>query len=384
MLEFLLLFFIFIGEAGLAAIVYLAGDFTNYPELIFFSVYFLQFLASGIQGGISDHSCRRISLVVGFCAILLGQIFFLLAFKHRYFIALTIILYGLLGNVTPIARAALIDTEFKDDFRLSVGLSTVAIALGWVSMMYASYYLTPFVICLFLTVLCFLCGLLSLLVKDKADLEPYIGPHSLFKSLIDEMKHLGSLLKDSWVRWGLGGYLTAEVAFYQIFARGEAEVNNPNVRFIIVTWVLGYCAGVLLQNWLIPKNKDKEGMISGVTISAISMMVLIVITLFNYPNIYLKASTNILFALGFGFFVPCLFSMVSKKYGIHLQGKIYGLIDADDSLALMIAVGVIYFSKEIRTSYTLLISFFLTLITLYLFILTIRSINNKKKTIERN
>ena len=161
MTEFLLLLFIFVGELGLAAIVYLAGVFTDYPKAVFFAVYGLQFFASTIQGGMSDYFCRKKSLIVGFVAICLGQLFFLLAFKHGYFLVLTVLLYGFLGNITPIARAALVDTGFKNDFRTSVGLSTIAIAVGWVAMMYAAYYLSPFFACSLVSFICFISVFLS-------------------------------------------------------------------------------------------------------------------------------------------------------------------------------------------------------------------------------
>lgn len=85
----------------------------------------------------------------------LGQVFFLLAFKHDFMLFGAVALYGFFGNITPIARAALADTELRDNFRFSVGLSTIAIALGWVLMPFASYYMQPFIGCILVTALCF-------------------------------------------------------------------------------------------------------------------------------------------------------------------------------------------------------------------------------------
>lgn len=395
--EFLLLFFIFVGELGLAAVVYLASAITaKHAFLVFFSVYFLQFLTSTIQGGISDHSLRRISLIIAFSAVSLAQIFFLLAFRHDFMLIGAVVLYGFLGNITPIARAALVDTELKRDFRLSVGLSTIAIAVGWVTMMMTAFYFSssPIVACILVTVLCFSCNFLVFRIDDKEDKNKVkIYPYKTFKlkyiwnfakKIPHIIKHefslIASLCKHPEVRWGLGGYLAAETAFYLIFARGKGQLNNPEVFFIVFTWVIGYIFGASSQTWIFPKNKEKSGLWWGASISISAMLFLIALTLLGVENRWILGFVNALFAFGFGFFVPCLFALVSKKYPVHLQGKVYGLVDAVDSLGLIIAVTINHIPHGFSIVNLMVFSLILTLLALFCFFMTARTSGKKRRS----
>ncbi len=368
MTEFLLLFFVFVGELGLAAVVYLASAITKeYAVAVFFAVYFLQFITSTIQGGVSDYSLRKKSLLAAFNAVLIGQIFFLLAFRHHFMLIGAIALYGFLGNITPIARAALADTELRGNFRLSVGLSTIAIALGWVLMAFASYYMPSLIGCILVTVLCFACNFLVRYIKDPED-KPIPKPFSVK----NEIFIIASLFKHSEIIWGLCGYFIAEIAFYQIFARGKGQVNDPQVRFIVTTWVMGYVLGAVLQHFIFHKGKEKSGIVWGGCISVTAMLSLIIFTIFGVKSKTLLAITNSSFALGFGFFIPCIFSIVSQRYKPHLQGKIYGLVDAVDSLALMIAVAINHTPSKFSLTTLMVTSLILATLALFCFFMTMK------------
>lgn len=375
MVEVILLFLVFIGEVGLAAIVYLAENFTEYPSAIFFSVYFLQFISCSVQAGISDHGCRKTSLVFGLSAICLAQIFFLLAFKYSWMIIFTILLYGFFGNITPIARAGLNDTRLKNNFRLSIGLSTVAIALGWVLTMFTAYYLPGFVACLIVTSLCAFSIFIAFFIKDSAD----YATKKISFSFTEEIASIYSLIKHKSMAWCLLGYFFAEVAFYQIFIRGEGHLDDSEVRLMIYTWVFGYCIGVFLQKIFIRRN-EKLGVLVGSIFSLVTMVLLTIFAFFDFKNLYAITMINMLFSCGFGFFIPCLFSMISKKYGFHLQGKLYGLIDAVDSLAIIIAVSIISFSDwfVIHAGAMMFSSFVYLLFSLFCFLSSIKEINKMK------
>lgn len=371
MTEFLLLFFVFVGELGLAGVVYFAkAVLPEYTVAVFFAIYGLQFMTATIQGGISDHSVRKKSLFVAFNAVLLGQVFFLLAFKQPLMLLGAVILYGFLGNITPIARAALADTALRKNFRLSVALSTIAIAIGWILMACAAYYVSPFASCLLVSALCFLCNFLVCYVNDPEDKKA----QSSF-SIKKEISLILSLLKHPEIFWGLIGYLIAEIGFYQIFARGKGEINDPLVTFIITTWVIGYVLGAVIQHFIFRKGKEESGILWGGSISIFAMIFLIVFSKFEAQSTPLLAVTNALFSLGFGFFVPCLFAMVFQKYRVHLQGKIYGLVDAVDSLALMIAIAVHHYMLA-RFSLTILMStsLFFSVLALLCFFKTIKCV----------
>jgi len=371
MTELLLLFFVFVGELGLAAVIYLADAISkDYSIWVFFCVYFLQFITSTIQGGISDHFLRKKSLFISFNAVLVGQLFFLLSFKHHYMILGAIASYGFLGNITPIARAALADTELRGNFRLSVGLSTIAIATGWVLMSFASYYLPPFLGCILVTILCLICNFLVRYIKDPED-KIF---HKNF-SLKGEFLLIKSLFKHSEISWGLTGYLIAEIAFYQIFARGKGQIYDSKEIFIVITWVLGYIIGAVMQHFIFREGKEKSGIKYGAWISIVSMALLLIFTMNDFGSRILLAIPNIFFALGFGFFIPCLFSIVSQRYEPHLQGKIYGLVDAVDSLALMIAVAINHIPSGVSVTSLMISSLILITFALFHFHMTFRKSN---------
>jgi MFS family permease len=337
MLELLLLFIVFLGEAGLAQIIYLARGFIDKPVLVFFLLYILQLVFATFQGGISDYYCRRKSLIFGLGAILLGQLFFFMAFKWGLWcLVVTIVLYGVTGNITPIARAALMDTELKKDFRMSVGFSTIAIALGWIGMMIAAYFFQPVVVTWTVTILA-LVGMSAVVFwfRDPRDLKKLNEKFTLHH----EFKRIGQVVKHRWFFYSLVGYFIAEVAFYQIFCFDEGNLANPDVRYVISTWVIGYCIGAVVQ--IFGVKDDRFGIMSGAYISLFSIFLLILFDLFHVEKSFIVTVFNFLFAFGFGFFVPCLFAFAAKRFNPNLQGKMYGLIDATDALGILCGVGMI-------------------------------------------
>ena len=377
MTELFLLFFIYVGEIGLAALIYLAAAVSPHPDLIFFSVYFLQTIFSVVQGGMSDRSCRRKHLLIGFIAIVIAQIFFLFAFTYSWLMLFTVLLYGIFGNVVPISRAAMIDTKLKEDFRLSIGLATVAIALGWFSMMYAVHYCHPLTVCWIVTLVSALAIVLLYFVKDWSRHEEPFWNFEFRKGLKEDFSLLTSLFRHPWVAWAMSGYFVAEIAFYQVFAKKKAGIGDPSVRFVIMTWVVGYCLGVFLQGCIVSDKKEKYGVIAGSAISLLAMIGLIALLMGGYENFYMLTGTNAGFALGFGVFIPCLFSLISKEYGLQVQGKIHGLIDAVDSLALSITAGIIYLAREHPVEYLHMYSLIFIILAIYCFVMTIKRLKRR-------
>lgn len=369
MVEALLLFFVFLGEAGLAQIIYLSRNFIEEPVIIFFCLYALQLFFATFQAGASDHYCRRKSLIFALVIILIAQGFFFFTFKGDVWpIFVTVFLYGALGNITPIARAALVDTELKKDFRLSIGLSTVAIALGWIAMLIAAHFLKPIQVCSIVTIMAII-GLAFLIwfFKDPRDLKHMKGGFSL----LQEVKGISKLVKHKWFFFGLMGYFVAEVAFYQIFCFDEGNLSNPDVRFIVTTWVIGYCIGVLVQTFGI-KN-ERFGIMSGSYISIFSILLLVLFNLLNIRGGFMITLFNFLFSFGFGFFVPCVFAFASKRFSPHLQGKLYGLIDATDALGILCGVGLILFCKDFGKDFLILSSGLLILVACSFFRSSLKS-----------
>jgi hypothetical protein len=234
--------------------------------------------------------------------------------------------------------------------------------LGWIAMLIAAHFLKPMQVCIIVTSLA-LVGLAFLIwfFKDPRDLNKMKEKFTLKH----ELHGILQLVKHKWFFFGLAGYFIAEVAFYQIFCYDEGNLANPDVRFVITTWVVGYCAGVLVQ--IFGVKDERFGIMSGSYISIISIILLIIFNLLDIRGSFLVTVFNFLFSFGFGFFVPCLFAFASKRFRPHLQGKMYGLIDATDALGILCGVGLILFSGELGKDFLILTSGLLILVACGLF-----------------
>jgi len=368
----LLLSLIAIDEASNSVV--LKASEQSYSKVVAYSSLFvfmiLQFIAAPIQSAISDFWCRRKSLYIAMGSTVISS--FLLSF----FPYLVLIVKGLIGNVVPIARAGVADENLRD-FRSSIGLTTVAISLGYLiirelSDLFGSRYLYLGVASLGLITLFFL-----YFYKDERDIE-YRSPRVLQNaSLTIKIKaSLVELYRDFLSKPfffnSLLAYFFFEMAFYCLFLT-NIELGIESFKHIPYLMVLGYFLGVILL-WsytFTMKTKNGEGdkiyIVIGIVISLFALILFIF-----YKKLALVAT---IFAFGFGFFVPALFSRISYRRrtieGIiasHEQGKIYGLIDSADSLAFILSILIINIFEISKLHFYFFISFTFYLLGVYNYI----------------
>ncbi len=381
-LVFLLLYFIFVDETSTTSLVKLSSSVLSSQSTeqikselwIIFPLFGLQIIFSVLQAGFSDYYFRRKSLLFATIAILMSLIMLKIStFYGIWFLLTGVVIKGIAGNVTPIARAGLADTTHYKNFRFTLALSICAIALGsWVPV-YVAPSLPSSVYYIF--VLLLVCIAVFLLLThsfaDEEDIPPKNATSDKVvvqkgSSFFKAIKHIPHLIKDEshviFFKYlnnkefvlGLFSYLFPEIAFYQIFFRLEVFQDYSYFKNLPVELGLGYFVGTAILNFL--KYKNKTNIIIGVSISFFSISIL---TSASYLDLYSKLMQSFLFgcfSIGFAIFIPSLFSGISQKKPVHEQGKIYGLVDSTDTLASILSFTLVITLKKLSKSLILLTS----------------------------
>lgn len=311
-----------------------------------------QIIFSPLQAGFSDFSSRKRSLIFAFLITFISLLFLPFNSKSTYFIYFLFIaslLKGIGGNIVPIARAGLAES-IKHNFRFAIGLSTSAIAAGYIFIKILSQHLDSFYVPVILIVTMPI--ILFFLIRfylDKHDADPTDKPATFTKAMIKDMKAIyNDFLKDKIFFLSASSYYFWEVSFYLVFIK-DVELRSSDFKNFSLTMCAGYLFGVVLLRF-ISRWHDQHVLKLGYRISIISI-ILIFIAAFSgisLLNQFAPISGYFVYSLGFGFFVPCLFSMVSKIRQPHEQGKIYGLIDSVDTVAFITAMLIDVFVTDFK------------------------------------
>lgn len=302
-----------------------------------------------LQATISDLFCRRKSLITsllatGFCLFL-----YLLTVKlsSGFLLVVTVIFLGVLGNVVPIAWAALADISSLRSFRFTLTLSIFSIAVG----AYGALIVEP--ILSFKTF--FVVNLISLSVgifgsfffKDiKADLKNKRSV-KIMKGLWNEIVHLKVLLSRPLNLLAFASFFFSEVAFYQIFFRVEALHNNYSLNSAVpYTVAIGYSIGSWIMK--IVHTNERQVAFHGIAFIIISMLLT---SIFAISNILTATLFAILFTtlnIGVAIFTPSIFALISPVNQPHEQGKIFGLLDSVESCATLLSFAFIFLLRNIQ------------------------------------
>lgn len=353
--KILLLLLISIGldEAFNSAILEASSGQNQLSKALISIVLFgSQIIFSPIQAGFSDFSSRRKGLILAFSISLVSLLFLPFNSKSTYFIYFLFVasfLKGTGGNILPIARAGLADS-IRHNFRVAIGFSTSAIAAGYVfikviSETLDSFYAPVLLIALIPVILFYIFRIYT----DRHDSDVSNRPTSFIKAMIIDIKSLyRDFLRDKIFFLSISSYFFWEVSFYLVFIK-DVELRSSDFQNFSLMMCMGYLMGVLLLK-LISKWHDQRVLKLGYRISIISI-ILIFLALGSGITLFAKFAPifgYFIYSLGFGFIVPCLFSMVSKLRKPHEQGKIYGLIDSIDTIAFTAALLIDVYTTNFR------------------------------------
>lgn len=293
----------------------------------------LQVVFAPLQAGLSDFYCRKGSII--FCLICITMSIFIssLYTYRKDLLILSALLFGIAGNLIPISRAGLLDLIFPHhNFRFFIGLSTVAIAAGYcLSAIFFRLFPTYFILLLILIGLVVGIAVAYFYFIDIKDTDSLTAKIEF--SLSQEVYALwNDFLKKPIFLLPLLTYFFIEVAFYEMFFDYTAT-SPESFLYSVILMCLGYMVGAFI---LRTSTKDDEVWIRIGLFCSFLSLVLFTCTPTD-TTLYLRLIFFILFSMGYGLFIPCLFSLLSKHEPAHNQGKIYGLVDSFDAAALLIA-----------------------------------------------
>lgn len=335
-------------------------------SIFYISFLLLQIIASPLQAGFSDFYCRKKSLIasLSFSVISLVFSFFYLEGFFSQILVLSIALFmkSCLGNTLPLAWAGIADINNRN-YRLSLGLSTSTIAIGYLTLIGIDSFFEKkqavFVVFVLYIILIPIVAkyFLDLVdrkkVRDLVFTEAYFEKYkkkyyisNFFKLVFAESRNIKErFLKCSKFRIGLfGTFLPLEISFYSSHALG-VDFAIKKFKIITISMIIGYICGVLMLKFY-EKEDDEAMMYRGYMISISSFLpIFLSSVLFSATELrWIITFFYFIYSFGVAFIVPSLFAILSKEREVHEQGKIYGLIESTDTIALLIALlfGVFY------------------------------------------
>lgn len=360
----LLILSIFIVQINSSVIIYHLSSISAFYLLWAVLYHIISFFFTIPQSSLSDNYGRKKLLLIACFVVLISSVyvFIITLIKKNYFdlslmqsfsifFPMCLIL-GMAGNANPIARAAIGDLKLHD-FRTAMGWATTIIGFGWITGVFLGFILPPLGV---LLITIFLQLINFILLKKHLSLPE--NPQSVIIH-----KKIFSLAVKSPYKWYRGvffisggafaifAYLFSEITFYQIYSLNE-NVINFNLKVVGILMAFGYAFGVLVQ-W-ITFISDKKAIRYGISISFISL-ILLLFCKYLFDNNTVTVTDNIhssidgflefFFAFGFGFTVPTLFCFMAKKQSDNL-GKLFGIIDATDTFALMISYTTLFLGTK--------------------------------------
>ena len=338
----LLLIAIGLDEAYNSSIIESSGNFSQLTKALISTLLFgAQVIFSPIQAGISDFRSRKKGLIIAFFVTSISLSLLLCDSKSRYFISFLIIaacLKGIGGNIIPISRAVLADS-IKHNFRFAIGLTTSSIAAGYIFIAVISQFFNSFYVPMELLITTLVVLILILIFfLDRFDSIAQVANRSLRIEIIENVKSIyEDFLKDKIFFMSSLSYYFWEVSFYLVFIK-DVELRSKNFENFSIPMCVGYLLGVLSLK-LINKWHDQHVLRFGYRISTVSVITIFIASIFGVQySYYVSILAYVVFSFGYGFFIPCLFSMISKVRQPHEQGKIYGLIDSVDTIAFATAL----------------------------------------------
>ncbi len=324
-----------VDSAGYIANIFLV---TSIPCALFFA-------------SLSDFHCRRNIMIFTLAFLLISGIF-LLIFQETNnvwiaYAALACKATG--GNVTPIALAALATIISPKKFTISLAIAICAYSVGsWTPIfLRSSKNLTIVVVGLIA-----LCSFIAFKWFKEQKFDGFkfknntLHLRSFFNFAFKDLKLICLFCVNRAVILVLLGFICSEIAFYQLLLRGEILVQDYFYSSLALKVGLGYYVGTGILYLL--QKKDVQDMYCvkiGLLMAIFSTVALSFVNYFKVDNTFICDIFILSFSSGFALLTPTMFSMLSKVSKLDEQGKIYGLLDAADTIGVIIAVKYIKSSK---------------------------------------
>ena len=368
--------FIFVYNLIKSGIVLVLPSIIKEEAVYFFFITFaLQAVCSPLQGAISDHYCRKKSLLVSFIAIAVAQLIIFYSFKVGPQLLLCgIILNGILGNGEVLARAALIDVYYSANRRKVIGWAFIAkmvpFALTGVILLTGYYSETIYLYYFFVTLFCVL--LIAVIFKDRRDLAPRRKIHHV---ILEDLKTGWGFLKNKNFYLGFLGLFFFELAYDFSFYYQDAAVARRFVEAqMVIFFSIGFIVGTLSLFQL--KISNQKAIIIGLILGIIGHSFATMIALAE--TTWLQQSLGFfIFQFGAGICFTGIFSFFSKCELPHKQGKLFGVMDSIQTLGEVVASGILLYAVALTIKLIGLITICFFAIAIYLFVKHMGAVSKK-------
>jgi MFS family permease len=338
---------------------------------LFTSFLIIQMIASPIQAGFSDFYCRKkwLTISLSFSFISLVALFFYNQKMLSSIVAIPMIILAkaCFGNNLPLSWAAIADTQEKN-FRFSLALSTSAIAMGFLVLLFLNNFFTEskstiLLIVVFFLLIC-MCVQFFKDIRDKKRPPTALQIQSRRTVIIGKnFKEIASDLKDTHTRYGLKAFLLWQISFYSV---NVLAIDLQIRQFSSLTGIMmvGYLLGVAILRILNRVTDVKMIRIGYYTCNS-SLLAFFLFFPFVNETRHLLLTCYFFYNLGTAFMPASLFSLFSKERKPHEQGKIYGLVDSTDTFGFLLGsfVGIGYNSLKFDPVYMVVFSFLCFLIS---------------------
>lgn len=325
--------------------------------LLYPAMLIVQIICAPIQSSFSDFYSRKRTIALSLSFSLLALILAFL-YEQKTIFSITTIIFIILakggfGNTLPLSWAGIGDAKTKNH-RFSFGLSTAAIALGYLTLILLERFFgknkTNLILILYFTLLVYLCIKYFLDIRDvkrkKEHRDELINGgltidkndneiiHS-FKVIFGEIALIARELKLERTRKALATFLLWEISLYSIHML-DVDLQIKQFTNLTATMVYGYLVGVVILKFL-NKIEDEKMIKIGYSICILSVVpFFLLFYFFEHPHL-LMLPCYFFYNLGTVFLAPSLFSILSKERKAHEQGKIYGLLESTDTIAFLLA-----------------------------------------------
>lgn len=373
MLPYLFIFVYNLIKSGMVLV--LPSVLKEEAVYFFFITFVLQMVFSPLQGGVSDHYCRKKSLLISFTAIALGQLLIFYSFKlGSQFLLYGIIVNGVLGNGEVLARAALIDVYLSHNRRKIIGWSFIIKMVPYIitgALLLGGYYSEKIFLYYFLVAIATTL-LIAFLFKDRRDLRHARKVHHV---ILEDLKTgFGFLAKKSFFV-GFLGLLFFELAYDFSFYYQDAAVGQRFVEAqMVIFFSIGFIVGALSLFQL--RISNQRAIIVGLFLGIIGHSIATLIALAQ--TTWLQQSLGFfIFQFGAGICFTGIFSFFSQCELPHQQGKLFGLMDSIQTIGEMIAAGLLLYAISLTLKLIGLITICFFAISLFLFIKHMRAVKKK-------
>lgn len=264
--------------------------------------------------------------------------------RGLFLVPLAILGKAALGNTLGLSWAAIADIRHRQ-FRIAFAISIAAIASAYLMIItlhdqLGSYYSNAAIMgALFLSAY-----LAFREFRDARDRVPHeFDAGTILQKLKEEVRRIFTdLLGHGRVRLALLTFFLWEYSFYIIFM-SDVELSIAPFNHVSLAYIIGTYVGVALLRYT--KLSDEE-LISCGLVGSLMAEVPMAMSLLStgYTNV-LSITCYGIYAAASAVMVPCIFSIITKERQPHETGKVYGLMDSTDSIAILFAISSLYLYK---------------------------------------